>query len=134
MYSVSGIPVSVSRRRIFPEYLRKAIPARTEGWKRAQAVWDCIFAGIHFSFSGWFCASGRSYISFIHNIAAIAFVRIPGVYLMSVRFPDTLFPMGLATAAGSLISVVICVAAFAAIRAKSKKAQHRTIPAEAEKE
>ena len=97
-------------------------------------IWDCIFAGIHFSFSGWFCASGRSYISFIHNIAAIAFVRIPGVYLMSVKFPDTLFPMGLATAAGSLISVVICVAAFAAIRAKSKKAQHRTIPAEAEKE
>ena len=78
-------------------------------------IWDSIFAGIHFSFSGWFCACGKSYISFIHNISAIALVRIPGVWLMSERFPDTLFPMGLATACGSLLSAVICAAAFAII-------------------
>ena len=75
-------------------------------------VWDCIFAGIHFSFSGYFCACGKSIISFIHNIIAILLVRIPGVYLTSLLFPATLFPMGLATAAGSLLSVMICVAAF----------------------
>ncbi len=84
-------------------------------------IWDSIFAGIHFSFSGWFCACGKSYISFIHNISAIALVRIPGVWLMSERFPDTLFPMGLATACGSLLSAVICVAAFALILHKRKK-------------
>lgn len=84
-------------------------------------IWDCIFAGIHFSFSGWFCACGKSYLSFVHNITAIALVRIPGVYLMSLRFPDTLFPMGLATAAGSLVSVVICIAAFAVIMHNRKK-------------
>lgn len=75
-------------------------------------VWDCIFAGIHFSFSGYFCACGKSIISFIHNIIAILLVRIPGVYLTSLLFPATLFPMGLATAAGSLLSVMICAAAF----------------------
>lgn len=75
-------------------------------------VWDCIFAGIHFSFSGYFCACGKSIISFIHNIIAILLVRIPGVYLTSLLFPTTLFPMGLATAAGSLLSVMICAAAF----------------------
>lgn len=73
-------------------------------------VWDCIFAGIHFSFSGYFCACGKSIISFIHNIIAILLVRIPGVYLTSLLFPATLFPMGLATAAGSLLSVMICEA------------------------
>lgn len=39
-------------------------------------------------------------------------MRVPGVYLMSVLFPDTLLPMGLATVCGSLVSVIICVAAF----------------------
>lgn len=75
-------------------------------------IWDCLFAGIHFSFSGYFCAYGRSEISFLHNIAAILLIRIPGVYLMSNGFPDSLFPMGLATVGGSLLSISICVAAF----------------------
>ena len=75
-------------------------------------VWDCVFAGIHFSFSGYFCAVGRSEISFFHNITAILLMRVPGVYLASKLFPDTLFPMGIATAFGSLISVCICIAAF----------------------
>ncbi len=83
-------------------------------------VFDVIFAGIHFSFSGYFCACNKSYISFIHNISAIALVRIPGVYLMSVKFPDTLLPMGLATAMGSLVSAIICAIAFWLIKKKKK--------------
>ena len=75
-------------------------------------VWDCIFAGIHFSFSGYFCACGKSGISFLHNITAILLVRVPGVYLTSVWFPDSLFPMGLATSMGSFLSVIICVIAY----------------------
>ena len=77
-------------------------------------IWDALFAGIHFCFSGYFCACG-------HNISAIALVRIPGVYLTSKLFPDTLFPMGLATAAGSLLSVIICVIAFALLKKHSVK-------------
>lgn len=42
-------------------------------------IWDCIFAGVHFSFSGYFCAYGKSEISFVHNLIAILCVRIPGV-------------------------------------------------------
>ena len=49
-------------------------------------IWDCMFAGIHFSFSGYFCACGRSGYSFIHNITSIALVRVPGVYLTSKIF------------------------------------------------
>lgn len=84
-------------------------------------VWDCMFAGIHFSFSGYFCACGKSGISFLHNIIAITLVRIPGVYLTSTLFPDTLFPMGLATAAGSLLSAIICVVAFTILNRKEKR-------------
>lgn len=73
---------------------------------------DTIFAGIHFSFSGYFAAYGKSYIGFLHNMAAIVLLRVPGSYLASRMFPETLFPMGLAAPAESLLSVVICLGAF----------------------
>ena len=79
-------------------------------------IFDCIFAGIHFSFSGYFCACGRSEFSFLHNIIAIVLVRIPGVYLTSKLFSATLFPMGIATACGSLLSVCICVIVYLWLR------------------
>lgn len=75
-------------------------------------IWDCIFAGMHFSFSGYFCAYGMSGISFLHNVLSIVCVRIPGAFLASKYFADTLFPMGLAAPGGSLLSVVVCVIAF----------------------
>ncbi len=86
-------------------------------------IWDCVFAGIHFSFSGYFCACGKSGLSFLHNILAIVLVRIPGVYLTSHLFPNTLFPMGLATAAGSFLSALICAAAFARLFRTKKRTE-----------
>lgn len=89
-------------------------------------VWDCVFAGIHFCFSGYFCAVGRSGLSFLHNIIAIGVMRVPGVYLMSQRFPDTLLPMGLATAAGSLVSVIICIIAYMCIRHSDRRSTNES--------
>ena len=80
-------------------------------------IFDCIFAGVHFSFSGYFCACGHSEISFIHNIIAILLVRIPGVYITAKVF-SSLFPMGLATVGGSLLSVIICVIAYVWMKKK----------------
>lgn len=68
-------------------------------------IWDSFFAGVQFSFSGYFCACGRSGLSFLHNFLSIVCVRIPGAYLTSRLFPQTLLPMGLANAAGSLFSI-----------------------------
>lgn len=98
-----------------------------------QAVWvaggqylrgyilDCALAGIHFSFSGYFCARGRSEFSFLHNIISLCLARLPGAYLTSLWFPASLFPMGLATAAGSLVSVLICLIAYRIITRKDPK-------------
>ena len=85
-------------------------------------IFDCLFAGIHFCFSGYFCACGRSMISFIHNITGVALVRVPGAYLMSKMFPATLLPMGLATAAGSVLQVIICLIAYRLIRGREARA------------
>ena len=73
---------------------------------------DCIFAGIHFCFSGYFCGDQQSGLSFIHNLASILLVRIPGAYFASKYFPDTLYPMGWAAPLGSLLSVFICVGCY----------------------
>ena len=84
-------------------------------------ITDCLFAGIHFCFTGYFCACGKSYIGFIHNLCSILIVRVPGSYLASVFFPETLLPMGFAAPAGSVLSIIICVAAFMILHRKNVK-------------
>ncbi len=83
-------------------------------------VWDCVFAGIHFCYSGFFCACGLSIISFIHNVLSMACVRIPMAYITSASYPDTLYPMGWASPAGSLLSVIICVGVYWHITKRGK--------------
>ena len=75
-------------------------------------VWDCVFAGVHFCFSGFFTACGYSLVSFAHNMISISLARIPLAYLSSVYYPTTLFPMGISTCMGSLLSCLICIAAY----------------------
>ena len=84
-------------------------------------VWDCILAGIHFCFSGYFCAYGLSELSFLQNFLSIVCARIPIAYWMSRLFTDTLFPMGLATTAGSALSIIVCISAFIWLDRKQKK-------------
>ncbi len=75
-------------------------------------VCDCVLAGMHFVFSGYFCACGRSGLSFLHNLISILCARIPIAYFTSVRYPDTLYPMGWAAPIGSTLSVIICIIAY----------------------
>lgn len=75
-------------------------------------VWDSICAGIHFCFSGYFCAYGFSEISFLHNCISIVCGRIPLAYLASKYYKTTLLPMGIATTLGSSISIFVCVIAY----------------------
>ena len=70
---------------------------------------DCMLAGIHFCFSGFFSAYGKSGYSFLHNIISIITFRIPGAWAAAVLFPQTLYAMGIAAPMGSLLSVVICL-------------------------
>ena len=73
---------------------------------------DCMFAGIHFCFSGFFSAYGKSGYSFLHNIISILTLRIPGAWLASILFPTTLYAMGIAAPMGSLLSILICLALY----------------------
>ena len=83
-------------------------------------VLDCVVAGIHFPFSGFFSASGLSILSFIHNLCSVILVRIPGAWLATKLFPDSLYAMGLAAPAGSLLSALICITFYLALRRKGR--------------
>lgn len=84
-------------------------------------VFDCLVASVHFCFSGYFCAYKWSILSFIHNAVSVIFVRIPGAYIATKFWPDNLYPMGLAPAIGSLVSAIICIAAYMILRKRLYK-------------
>ncbi len=84
---------------------------------------DCIFAAVHFCFSGYLCGAGHSNISFIHNTISIICLRIPVAYLASRLFPSTLLPMGLAAPLGSLLSSIICIGYFIYLKKKDAALQ-----------
>lgn len=63
----------------------------------------------------------------MHNVLSIVLVRIPCSYIAARLFADTLFPMGLAAPLGSLLSVAVCLSAFAVLRKKGAglRARHK---------
>lgn len=73
---------------------------------------DCILVGFTFCINGYLCGINKSIVTFIHNVISIFLVRIPAAYLFSKCFKDTMFPMGLASPLGSLLSIIILLAYF----------------------
>lgn len=86
---------------------------------RAYSI-DCMLAAVHFCYSGYFCGCQKSKLSFIHNLISILCVRIPGAYLASMYFPDSLYPMGLAAPVGSFVSALICVGFYSKMKRSIK--------------
>ena len=99
-----------------------AVLAAGSSYMRAYCF-DCLFAAVHFCFSGYFCGEGKSGISFLHNMASILLMRVPGAYLASIYFPETLYPMGWAAPLGSLLSALICIG-FYMVEMRKRNAGH----------
>ena len=119
-----GLIVAVAVQFIAPSVVRpftsdEAVVLASASYIRGY-IFDCLFAGVQFSFSGYFCAYGKSGLSFLHNTLSILLVRVPGAYLASKFFPQTLLPMGLASACGSLFSILVCVIAYHWLKRQQK--------------
>ena len=119
-----GLIVAVAVQFIAPSVVRpftsdEAVVLAGVSYIRGY-IFDCLFAGVQFSFSGYFCAYGKSGLSFLHNTLSILLVRVPGAYLASKFFPQTLLPMGLASACGSLFSILVCVIAYHWLKRQQK--------------
>ena len=123
-----GLIVAVAVQFIAPSMVRpftsdEAVVLAGASYIRGY-IFDCLFAGVQFSFSGYFCAYGKSGLSFLHNTLSILLVRVPGAYLASKFFPQTLLPMGLASACGSLFSILVCVIAYHWLKRQQKAVLH----------
>ncbi len=90
-------------------FTRDALVIRNGSAYLKGYVYETIFASVHFALSGYFAALGLMGITSAHNIISIVFMRIPGVYFLSLLYPSNLYPVGLASASGSVLSAVICV-------------------------
>lgn len=117
--AVVGVLVQFIAPNVVGLFTTDAAVIAAGAWYLRGYIWDCFFAGVHFSFSGYFCAYGRSELSFIHNILSTALVRVPGAYFMSKWFPDTLLPMGLATVCGSVLSVCMCLVLYTVLKKRN---------------
>ena len=93
-----------------------------------------VFAAVHYVFTGYFNALGMSGISYVHNIISSVFLRIPGVYFISILYPRNLYPVGLASASGAVFSAIICVCIyFYLVRAGKNKLTIKKVVPEGEK-
>ena len=117
---VAAVAVQIAADGIVGLFTTDALVAVAGGQYLRGYIWDSFLGGIQFSFSGYFCALGRSGLSFLHNVLSILLVRVPGAYLTSVWFPNNLMPMGLASAAGSLFSAVVCVGVYLWLRKRTQ--------------
>ena len=117
---VTAVIVQVAANGIVGLFTTDALVAAAGGQYLRGYIWDSFLGGVQFSFSGYFCALGRSGLSFLHNFLSILLIRVPGAYLTSAWFPDNLMPMGLASAAGSLFSSLVCVGAYVWLERRKK--------------
>ena len=124
--TVVAIAVQFAAGGIVGLFERDEAVIRLGGQYLRSYVADCVFAGVHFCFSGYFCALEKSWISFLHNVISIVCARVPLSFAASALFPDTLFPMGLAAPAGSLLSVIVCVVAYILLRRNEKRGAQPT--------
>ena len=125
--------------QIFPEEivsfftLDKSVITNGAKYLRGYSI-GLIFAAVHYVFTGYFNALGMSGISYVHNIISSVFLRIPGVYFISILYPRNLYPVGLASASGAVFSAIICVCIyFYLVRAGRNKLTIKKVVPEGEK-
>ena len=100
--------------QLFPELLPRlfskdeAVIAAAGQYMRSYTI-DCILVSFVFCTNSYFSAYGKAMISFIHSMIATFCVRIPATYFLSRYVTDSLYAMGFAAPAASLISIIICV-------------------------
>lgn len=79
---------------------------------------DCILVSFIFCMNSYFSGYSKAFISFAHSMVATFGVRIPMSYFMS-KIPNvSLYLMGMAAPAASLVSIIVCFAYFYVINKK----------------
>ncbi|MDO5331532.1 MAG: MATE family efflux transporter, partial [Bacillota bacterium] len=92
------------------------------GWEylKAYAI-DVLLTSWMFCFVGYFNGLGCTAFVMIQGIVSAFGVRVPVSYLMSKQVPVSLFKIGLATPASTLLQVILCVIYYVHLHKKSRR-------------
>ena len=83
------------------------------GWDYLKAfAIDCLLTSFLFCFLGYFNGCGKTMFVMIQGIIGAFCVRIPISYLVSQTAGVTLFRIGLATPASTLVQIILCLFYF----------------------
>lgn len=84
---------------------------------------DCVLTAFLFCFCGYYSGCGKTTFTMAQGIAGAFLVRIPFSYFMS-RVPGiSLFYIGLATPASTVVQITLCLIYFAYTEKKAKQAE-----------
>lgn len=96
-----------------------AVIAAATDYLRAYAI-DCLMTAFLFCFIGYFSGMGKTLFVMVQGIVGAFLVRIPIAFMVS-RMPGTsLFAIGLATPASTLVQIVLCVGYMARLNKKQR--------------
>ena len=93
--------------------------AAAADYLKAYAI-DCLFTAIFFCYTGFYNGIGRTTFVMAQGIIGALGVRVPISYLMSLRPNATLFQIGLATPASSLVQLALCLGYMLWLKRKEK--------------
>jgi Na+-driven multidrug efflux pump len=81
-----------------------------QGWEylKAYAI-DCLFTSFFFCYTGYFNGCGYTKFVMAQSMIGAFGVRVPVSFLMSRIRPVSLFRVGLATPASSLVQTILCM-------------------------
>ncbi|MGN0553513.1 MAG: MATE family efflux transporter [Oscillospiraceae bacterium] len=86
---------------------------------------DCLLTSFLFCFIGYFNGCGSTTFVMLQGIIGAFGVRLPVSWLMSKRAEASLFHIGLATPASSLVQIILCGVYFLILLRKQKSAEQK---------
>lgn len=86
---------------------------------KAYAI-DCMFTSIFFCYTGYYNGIGRTKFVMLQGIIGAFCVRVPVSYIMSIQPDTSLFKIGLATPASSVVQLLLCVGFMIVLNNKEK--------------
>lgn len=91
------------------------------GWEYLKAcAIDCLLVSFMFCLIGFFNGMGMTKFTMIQGIVGAFCVRIPFSYVMSKQVPVSLFAIGLATPASSVLQILLCAGCMIWLRKSGK--------------
>ena len=102
-----------------------SIIAASHSYLKAYAV-DCIFTPFLFCFIGYYNGYGKTFFVMAQGIVGAFLIRIPAAFFISRMANATLFMIGLATPASTVVQIALCIILFIICEKKNTSAKERS--------